>query len=313
MKITQIAQLCMWLLGAIGFCLLIAQLMQTAPLSLSAGKSLTAELSDQHDQTHAEIISALTQADIVYLGETHNSVEDHEAQYHIIAALYEQNNQLAIALEMFQRPYQFALDQYLAGEISEGELRTKTEYDQRWGFEWEYYAPILRFAQAHRLPLLALNTPTEVTRKVARQGLASLSASERRTIPPLSEIRTDNAEYRRLLQDVYAQHSHGEQTERSFENFFAAQVLWDETMAETVAQFWQANPSYQVVVLAGQGHIIYDYGIPSRVVRRFANSERSDVAATSAHSQPTQATVLLGTTPDSTPGERPAADYFWEY
>lgn len=53
-----------------------------------------------------------------------------------------------------------------------------------------------------------------------------------------------------------------------FERFFQAQVLWDETMAEGIAKFIQSNPGYKVVVLVGQGHIVYNYGIPSRVARR---------------------------------------------
>lgn len=69
----------------------------------------------------------------------------------------------------------------------------------------------------------------------------------------------------------HQQGGHGSSTD--FERFFLAQVLWDETMAETIARFLQDNPDYQVVVLAGQGHIIYGYGIPSRVVRRLKHKQ----------------------------------------
>lgn len=275
-----------WLLGMLFFGVLFVQFFQ--------GHSLSTPQS-----THAAIISELVQADIVYLGETHDRREDHQAQLEIIQALHQQNPQMAIALEMFQRPYQAILDQYLAKAISEAELREKTEYDQRWGFEWEYYAPILRFAQVHQLPVLALNTPTEVTRKVARQGLESLSAQERHYIPPLAEIRTDNPAYRRLIRKVYDFHAHeGHGNSQDFERFFTTQVLWDETMAETVAQFWQANPDYQVIVLAGRGHIIYNYGIPSRVARRL--SGRSVTAYS----------VVMGTQAEFKEG-RSQADYFW--
>ena len=279
------AQLGIWLLGTVFF-FLIAQFSQG--LSLSPPK-----------HTHSEIISELAKADIVYLGETHDRLEDHQAQLEIIQALYQQNSQMAIALEMFQRPYQPVLDQYLAGEINEVELREKSEYDQRWGFEWEYYAPILRFAQAHQLPVLALNTPTEVTRKVARQGLESLSPQERRYIPPFSEIRTDNDNYRRLIREVYDLHAHeGHGNSEDFERFFTTQVLWDETMAEKVAQFWQANPDYQVVVLAGRGHIAYGYGIPSRVARRLSGSSLI-------------ARSVLMSAQEAEPEEESQADYFW--
>lgn len=253
--------------------------------------------------SHSEILSALVKADVVYLGETHDSLEDHEAQLKIIQALYQQNPKVAVAMEMFQRPSQEVLDQYLAGEITEAQLRKQSEYDQRWGFSWEYYAPILRFAKANQLPVLALNTPTEVTRKVASQGLESLTAAERRYIPPLTEIRTDNEDYRKMVRQVYERHHHaGHGNSNDFEQFFITQVLWDETMAERIAQFRQANPDYQIVVLAGKGHIIYGHGIPSRVARRLDGESL------------VQRSVLLGNSQKAEfAGEQSPADYFWEH
>ncbi len=217
----------------------------------------------------SQITPTLAQANVVYLGETHDSPEDHRNQLKIIQELYQTNPKIAIALEMFQRPYQGVINQYLAGKLTEKELLEKSEYEKRWGFPWENYAPILRFAKEKKLPVLALNTPTEITHKVVQSGLESLTPSERQFIPPSSEIRTDNKEYRQRLLATFQQHqavNHGSVT--NVDRFFLAQVLWDETMAEGVATFVKAHSDYQVIVLAGQGHIIYGYGIPSRVARR---------------------------------------------
>ncbi|MCW6036735.1 ChaN family lipoprotein [Spirulina subsalsa FACHB-351] len=212
-------------------------------------------------------LSALGRAQIVYLGEIHDNPDHHEQQLRIIEFLHQRNPKLAIALEMFQKPFQPVLDRYLAGEISEEELREQSEYDQRWGFDWEFYAPILRYAKAHQLPVIALNPPTEITRKVARNGLESLSGEDFDYIPPLNEIDTNQPEYREKIAQVFAQHgSHGHSL--SLDNFFAAQVLWDETMAHTIAEFWRNSPERQIIVLAGKGHIYQNYGIPSRVERR---------------------------------------------
>ncbi len=221
----------------------------------------------QQDDTPQQVCR-VAQAKVVYLGETHDSAADHKAQMEILQKLYRQTK-IAVAMEMFQRPYQGVLNRYLAGQLSEQELVEQSQYEQRWGFPWEYYAPILRFAKEKHLPVLALNTPTEVTRQVAREGLESLTPAQRQFIPPFSEIRTDNAEYRQLMLGAFKQHqAAGHGASADFERFFLAQVLWDETMAERIAQFLQANPDYQVVVLAGKGHINYGYGIPSRVARR---------------------------------------------
>lgn len=243
-----------------------------------------------------EILPQLAQADVVYLGETHDNPKDHQTQLEIIQEL-KRNSKIVLAMEMFQRPYQGVLDSYLAGQLSEQELLEQSEYNQRWGFPWEYYAPILRFAQEKQLPVLALNTPTEVTRQVAREGLESLTAKQRSFIPPFSEIRTDNAEYRQMILSIFKQHQYGGHSSANFERFFLAQVLWDETMAEKIAQFLQANPDYQVVVLVGQGHIVYGYGIPSRVARRMQDKHL------------VQRSVLLSPPEDVADTNKPIADF----
>jgi uncharacterized iron-regulated protein len=218
----------------------------------------------------------------------------------IIQSLYQRQPKLVIALEMFQRPYQPILDRYLAGKLTEAELRTQSQYDQRWGFPWEHYAPILRFAKEKNLPLIALNTPSEVTRKVARQGLESLGPAERKWIPPLSQINTQQPSYRQRLLNIYQDtHQHSGAAD-NFEPFFQAQVLWDETMAAGIAKLLQTHPDHLVVVLAGQGHVIYGEGIPSRVARRMAGSPGF------------QQLVLLLNPADIDPGlSRQPADYFW--
>jgi uncharacterized iron-regulated protein len=214
------------------------------------------------------VFTDLSQAQVIYLGETHDDAADHQAQLQIIQTLHGMNPKGAIALEMFQRPSQPLLDQYLSGDITETQLQQQSEYDERWGYPWEYYAPILRFAKEQQIPVIALNVPTEITRKVARGGLESLTDEERQWIPSELEIRTDNSAYRQIIQEIYDQIHQGRSASSNFENFFLAQVLWDETMAQGIADFLKANPDRQIITLAGDGHIAYGYGIPSRVARR---------------------------------------------
>ncbi|AFY72020.1 protein of unknown function DUF399 (plasmid) [Thalassoporum mexicanum PCC 7367] len=250
------------------------------------------QTSQQQTQTsnNYSIFTELSQSQIIYLGEMHTNPQDHEEQLRILMALHQKNPKVAIAVEMFQRPFQGAVDDYLAGKIDETELLRKTEYEERWGYDWRYYAPLIRYAKEHNLPVIAMNTPTEITRKVAKAGLANLAEAEQVHIPPLEQVITDldfapNRGYRQMLGDIFAMHHHHHQDNDSdsnpeanasktsgkndrFERFFAAQVLWDETMADSIVQFHQRQPDYQILVIAGQGHIVYDYGIPSRVARR---------------------------------------------
>lgn len=199
---------------------------------------------------------------------------------------------------MFQRPYQSVLNRYLTGALTEAVLQDQSQYQKRWGNSWEFYAPILRFAKANGLPVIALNTPTEVTRKVSRSGLESLTWADRRFIPSRSTIVLGSNSYRDRLQQSYAEMHHGN---GSFERFFEAQVLWDETMADRIAETLQ-QPGTLVVVLVGQGHITYGDGIPARVYRRMQ----------AARSQPLQQFSLLLSADSETRGDRQIADYLWQ-
>ena len=284
-------------ISGLSACVLLA-----SPLACNKVDDIDAavDISTQSQSSQDDILQALFQADIIYLGETHDSLADHQAQLAIIQALHRHNPDVAIGLEMFQRPYQPVLDQYLAAEITEAELVERSQYEQRWGFPWEYYAPIIRFARDNQLPLIALNAPTEVPRKVARQGLESLSERDRQYIPPLAEIQMDNPDYRQFIQEAFGSHqNHDTVTAMDFENFFAAQVVWDETMAAGIVDFLQQNPQRQIVVLAGKGHVIYGYGVPSRVARRLGD----DLV---------QRLVLLNPSESvAAEGEGAIADHFW--
>ncbi len=247
------------------------------------------------------ILNDLESASVIYLGETHDRQADHQAQLAIIQELHQRNPQLAIALEMVQQPYQTVLDQYLAGEISETELREQSEYDQRWGYDWELYAPIFRYAQAEQLSLIALNTPTELTREVARQGEDAWTTVDSKWLIPRSELDTHNDAYRNRLRPIYDEIHQGQSASFSFEHFMLAQLLWDETMAAAIASFLQENQEFQIVVLAGQGHIVYGDGIPDRVARRMADNPDFQ-----------QRSLLLNPSENAeTVGEGVIADYFW--
>jgi uncharacterized iron-regulated protein len=250
-------------------CLLLA-------VEVNANSSL-----NQFTPTQQQVLQAITPAKIIYLGETHDSATDHADQLAILEYLYQQKKSaqksdqpsLAIGLEMFQKPYQPIINQYLAGKISETQLVAQTEYQKRWGWPWQNYAPLFQFAKAHQIPIIALNTPSEVLRKVAKGGMDSLTATDFQYIPAATEIDKSNQTYRDLILASYRQHkAQALATSPDFDRFHTAQLLWDETMAATAAEFQQKYPQTQLVVIAGQAHIRYGYGIPARVSRRLAKN-----------------------------------------
>jgi uncharacterized iron-regulated protein len=213
-----------------------------------------------------EMVRSLDGNKVVYIGESHNNDWHHAFQARVVKALFERDPKLMIGMEMFQRPYQPFLDQFVAGEISEEEMLAKTEYFTRWKWDWRYYRPIALFAREHGLPIIALNAPGETNRKVARGGLESLTPDERKWIA--REIDTSIEAHRKYVEEVFNGHPMGGMIK--FENFYASQCLWEDTMAESVADAIAARPGHRMAVIVGSGHVRHRFGIPVRADKRGA-------------------------------------------
>jgi uncharacterized iron-regulated protein len=240
-------------------------------------------LSDMSD-----LLDRIADRRVVFVGESHDRYEDHLNQLAVIDGLHTRGKSLAIGMEFFQQPYQAAIDAYVAGEIDEAEFLRRTEYFDRWRFDYRLYRPILRFAREHGIPVIALNLEAELTRRVGEVGIAGLTEAERARIP--AEIDRSDPTYRERIEAVFAMHP--SERKQDVENFLDVQLLWDEGMAERAADYLKANPERTLVVLAGSGHVEYGQGIPSRLTRRL------DVPTV---------TILNGTQRDMDPA---AADFF---
>ncbi len=212
----------------------------------------------------SDIIDDIADKRIVYIGEFHDQYAHHTTQLEIIRRLYERNKRLAIGMEMFQRPFQVVIDDYTSGRIEEREFLNRSEYYKRWRFDFNLYKPILDFAVSKRVPVIALNMHEEIIDKVSENGIDSLTDKEMEMLP--LEMDLSDAHYRERLKDIFKQHRDWE--EKNFDYFFQSQIIWDETMAESIDEFLKKNPDYQMVVIAGQGHLEYGSGIPARTYRR---------------------------------------------
>jgi uncharacterized iron-regulated protein len=211
------------------------------------------------------LIERLLGAKVVYVGEKHHSPHDHAVQLRIVHLLRERDPSIGIGLEMVKRPFQGGLDRYLGGQIHEEQLLTEVEWEERWGYSFFLYRPIFRYAKEHGIPIYALNAPDEITEKVARGGLDSLDSTERESLPDLD---LENTAYEAVVREAFAGHHDGSM---SFENFYIAQVIWDETMAYEVARILRTDGGpKRLVVLAGGGHVEDGHGIPVRAAKRGA-------------------------------------------
>jgi len=234
------------------------------------------------------IIDKVSGARVIFIGEQHDQYSHHLAQLDIIKGLFQRGYKIAVGMEMFQRPFQKALDQFIQGTISEKEFLKRSEYFSRWNYDYVLYRPILQFCRKNRIPVIALNIKEEISKKVARKGINALTKDEKRLIPVFIDL--DNEAYKNRLREIFR--AHPKNALKNFDYFYQAQVLWDETMAETISNYLGGHPGTKMVVLAGIGHVAYGYGIPSRVKRRI-DVKTAIVAATGDVQDPAMADYLL--------------------
>ncbi len=215
-------------------------------------------------KTLPEMMENVVGKKIVYVGENHVQFSNHVVELEVIKDLHRRGKTIAIGMEMFQRPFQKVLDDYIESRIDERDLLKGTQYFKRWGFDYNLYRSILLFARSEKIPVVALNQRQEMVDKVFRSGLSSLSEEERKFAP--SEMDLSDEAYKERLKKIFQEHE--DFGARDFDLFYQAQILWDETMAESIDEFLKAHPSHQMVVLAGNGHLAYGSGIPRRTARR---------------------------------------------
>ena len=212
-----------------------------------------------------DIIPRLMTSRIIYVGETHDQFAHHMNQLKVIQKIHDAGYQLAVGMEMFQKPYQQVVDDYLAGRIDEVAFLKKTEYFSRWRYDYNLYKPIIDYLKQQRIPLVALNIHGDLTRKVAREGMYDLSDKQKKELP--SDMNFSNETYRKDLNQVFTVHNKQENL-KDFNYFLQAQMVWDEGMAESAHRFLANHPEHKMVILAGNGHVRYKYGIPDRLYRR---------------------------------------------
>jgi uncharacterized iron-regulated protein len=212
------------------------------------------------------LLTALRTKRVVYIGERHDQPLDHAVQYSVLRHLHREEPMLAVGMEMFQTPYQQPLDEWRAGRIDETVLRRETEYDERWGFDFSMYRPILEYARSNGIEVIALNAPRELAYAVAKDGIDGLSLEQAAMLP---ELDLANEQHRALFDEEFDVGDHAAQAE--IDQYYQAQVVWDETMASRVAEvLGRVDGPSKMIVLAGRVHVKRGLGIPDRASKRGA-------------------------------------------
>ncbi|EPR7482535.1 ChaN family lipoprotein [Vibrio sp. 2art] len=203
----------------------------------------------------------LQQADVILIGEWHTHAGIHRFQTDMLKQLTSYDRSLALSMEQFTRDKQPVVDAYLRGEIGEQYLMKQAN---AWPNYESDYRPLVEFAKQKNLPVIAANAPKSIVRCIGRQGLDyinKLDDDQRMFIA--QAINTGSSPYKEKFM-ASMHHGKPEQTEKQF----AAQVTWDETMAESIVSYLDDNPGAQIVHVAGKFHTEQGLGTAASILSR---------------------------------------------
>jgi uncharacterized iron-regulated protein len=244
---------------------------RTDPVALSTvrGAQLhgaVVELSTQRVLAFAAFVQAVAQAQVVAVGEEHYHPDIQAFELRLLQALAQYRPQhVALAMEFLERDQQSAVDAYLSGNTEAVTLQAQIKATPAFS---QYYFPLIQYARQAGVPILALNVPRSLARRVTKEGLQAVAES----LPPperaymaatFSPITPQYRTY--FLQAVAAAHPLSEEHR---ERFVEAAHLKDDTMAESLAIALERAAGITVLAIAGRFHFDYGLAIPALLRQR---------------------------------------------
>ncbi len=223
------------------------------------------------ENTHGGLLSY----DIVFIGENHRHPGNHFAQAMIYERLLASEPKIILSLEQFERDTQKTVDAYLAGEIGEWSLR---HFGRAWDNYESSYRPLVEMAKERGLPVIAANAPKDAVVCTGRKGLQvleKLPTGRRDQVADWFHTPEEGAYFEKYTRQM----RHGpakvkadtkgqkKLSQRALKSYHA-QVVRDDTMAESIHMAMEANPGYKLVHLNGHFHSAARLGTVERVKLR---------------------------------------------
>lgn len=198
-------------------------------------------------------------ADAVLLGELHG----HELGLAMASTLWEDMLQAAgpkarpaLLLEFFERDHQLAIDDYLGGLIEEEAFLAAA--DRNAGNYPPGHRAMLEATKAAGGAVLAANAPRRYVRLARTEGydrLAAMTEAQRATFVLPADPSGPPAYRQRFVEAMGGmQAGHGRFGPL---DFLRAQLVWDETMADSVAQALRRD-HWPVALVVGRFHVEFD-------------------------------------------------------
>lgn len=233
-----------------------------APAELAAeGTDFFVYHADGRSASFDDVVAAMSGYEAVLVGEEHNDPITHRVQAQLVQRAWvsyaaTDRRPVVLSLEMFERDVQYIVDEYLDDLVTEDHFLSSA---RPWGNYDDDYRPMVEFAKAHGVPVVAANAPRRYVNRASRlgrRGLLALGPEARQHLPPLPYPEASSAyraEWDALMGDAM-QHMSGDPLD--------GQTLWDASMGHAIARALDETPGVLVLHMAGGFHVENHTGTP---------------------------------------------------
>jgi uncharacterized iron-regulated protein len=142
------------------------------------------------------LLSDLKTRDLILMGDFHALQQSQKSQLRILRDLKFLRN-IVLAVEFFQTKHQSHIDEFLNGEISSEELRTRVNWDKNWGFPWSHYLPLIEWAKENKVPIYGLDW------SIQHQSFRALALRENFSAVQIKKIRRKHS--KSLIAVIYGE------------------------------------------------------------------------------------------------------------
>jgi len=193
---------------------------------------------------------------VLLLGELHDNPDGQARRAALVAERVNADGwRPAIAMEQFDRERQPELDRAMQ-DCADPDCVIARAAPDRTGWTWSFYRPVISLALQHRLPLVAANVSRRDASRVLREGFGAAFDPALIAAYGLDRpLPADLADGQR--REIEAGHC-GHLPADLAPGMVRAQVARDVWMAEVVRR----HAARGVVLLAGNGHVRRDLGVP---------------------------------------------------
>jgi uncharacterized iron-regulated protein len=206
--------------------------------------------------TWADLMDAAARSDVVILGEQHDDAVGHAVELAVVSDVLASFPGSALSLEMLERHEQDEVDAYLAGELELAAFIEATGSENSYG-------RLVEAAKRTGSRVIAANAPRSYVRLAGREGYDALRSlpPEERALFDVPDALDDGA-YRARLVELMTEARGEPPTDEQVERALRPQMVWDATMARSIAKALDARPNgaAKVVHVIGRFHSDFDGG-----------------------------------------------------